>query len=129
MDKSQEIKKDGKQFLEELFRFETEIHEKQTELSYWKEQNLPAGALGDEIAERTCELEALIREKTQKKLDATRMIDQMTDPIGRAILRYRYILCRTWAEVADACGGMSERNAHYIHDSAIREFEKLYAEA
>ena len=68
----------------------------------------------------------LIQSLTKKKLDATRMIDKMEDPVARAVLRRRYILCDTWARIADSCGGMSERNAHYIHDMALLDFEKIY---
>ena len=72
------------------------------------------------------ELEALIASMTEQKLTATRLIDSMSDPVGRAILRRRYILCDTWAKIAGACGRMSERNAHYIHDQALLDFEKIY---
>lgn len=80
----------------------------------------------EDISARERELELLIQALTKKKLDATRMIDKMEDPVARAVLRRRYILCDTWARIADSCGGMSERNAHYIHDMALLDFEKIY---
>lgn len=117
----------GKLFLEELLKYTTEIGEKTAELEYWRANGGSETTCGpDGVLEREQELQALIRSLTQKKLDATRMIDEMADPVARAILRRRYILCDTWARIADGCGGMSERNAHYIHDMALLDFEKIY---
>ncbi len=121
----------GKAFLECLLKFETDIGEKSAELSYWKTcgREFPTGNLALEIERREKELESIISEMTEKKLVATRLIDELCDPVGRAILRRRYILCDTWAKIADACGGMSERNAHYIHDNALIDFEKIFCGA
>ena len=121
----------GKAFLECLLKFETDIGEKSAELSYWKTcgSEFPTGNLAPEIERREKELESIISEMTEKKLVATRLIDELCDPVGRAILRRRYILCDTWAKIADACGGMSERNAHYIHDNALIDFEKIFCGA
>jgi hypothetical protein len=118
----------GKAFLECLLKFETDIGEKSAELAYWKTcgRELPTGKLAPEIERRERELECIISEMTEKKLVATRLIDALVDPVGRAILRRRYILCDTWSRIADACGGMSERNAHYIHDNALQDFEKIF---
>ena len=118
----------GKAFLNCLLKFETEIGEKTAELAYWKEQGTLHGGeiLSEEIRKREEELAALIASMTEKKLTATRLIDSMSDPVGRAVLRRRYILCDTWAKIANACGRMSERNAHYIHDQALLDFEKIY---
>ncbi len=120
----------GKAFLECLLKFETDIGEKNAELAYWKNcgKDYPAPGLAPEIARRERELEDIISEMTEKKLVATRMIDALGDPVGRAILRRRYILCDTWSKIADACGGMSERNAHYIHDNAMIDFEEIYTQ-
>ena len=118
----------GKAFLEELLKFETEIGEKTAELAYWRANSdlYIDTTFGEMVGHRESDLKALIGEMTEKKLAATRLIDEMDDPVGRAVLRRRYILCNTWAEIADACGGMSERNAHYIHDNALCDFEKIY---
>ena len=121
----------GKAFLECLLKFETDIGEKSAELSYWKTcgREFPTGNLAPEIERREKELESIISEMTEKKLVATRLIDELCDPVGRAILRRRYILCDTWAKIADATGGKSERNAHYIHDNALIDFEKIFCGA
>jgi hypothetical protein len=118
----------GKAFLNCLLKFETEINEKTAELAYWKEQDGLHGneLLTEEIRKREEDLRTLIASMTEKKLMATRLIDSMSDPVGRAVLRRRYILCDTWAKIANACGRMSERNAHYIHDQALLDFEKIY---
>ena len=121
----------GKAFLEELLKFETEIGEKTAELSYWRKncERCADKACAADVEKREQDLEALIAALTEKKLEATRMIDAMSDPVGRAVLRRRYILCDTWVRIADACGGMSERNAHYIHDNALVDFEKIFVGA
>ncbi len=120
----------GKAFLERLLKFETDIGEKSAELEYWKRKAVayPSSDLSAEIAGREAELRQIITGMTEKKLVATRMIDALSDPVGRAVLRRRYILCDTWAKIAGDCGGMSERNAHYIHDNALVDFEKIYEE-
>jgi hypothetical protein len=116
----------GKRFLEDLLKYATEIGEKTAELAYWRADGLAENSDSEDISAREQELELLIQSLTKKKLDATRMIDKMEDPVARAVLRRRYILCDTWARIADSCGGMSERNAHYIHDMALLDFEKIY---
>ena len=116
----------GKRFLEDLLKYATEIGEKTAELAYWRADGLAENSDSEDISAREQELELLIQSLTKKKLDATRMIDKMEDQVARAVLRRRYILCDTWARIADSCGGMSERNAHYIHDMALLDFEKIY---
>lgn len=101
----------GKRFLEDLLKYATEIGEKTAELAYWRADGLAENSDSEDISAREQELELLIQSLTKKKLDATRMIDKMEDPVARAVLRRRYILCDTWARIADSCGGMSERNA------------------
>lgn len=118
----------GKRYLEGLLQYGTEIGEKTAELAYWRSsgEDSSGNAGSPAIAQREEEIEALIHALTRKKLDATRMIDEMEDPVARAVLRRRYILGDTWAKVAESCGGMSERNAHYIHDMALEDFEKIF---
>ncbi len=118
----------GKAFLNCLLKYETEIDEKTAELAYWKAQSDQHGSdtLAEDIRKREAELQTLIASMMEQKLTATRLIDSMSDPVGRAVLRRRNILCDTWAKIASACGRMSERNAHYIHDQALLDFEKIY---
>jgi len=120
---------EGKRFLEHISKMEAQLDEKLDELDYWKKQRVLCSeneTIMQNIEERSAELEEMIRLLTEQKLSATKLIDSVEDPVGRAILRRRYILCNTWKKIADACGRMSERNAHYIHDQALLDFEKIY---
>ena len=119
----------GKRFLEHISKMETQLEEKNDELAYWKRQGMIYGedeSIVQTVEKRSEELQEMIRSLTEQKISATKLIDSMEDPIGRAILRRRYILCDTWKKIASACGKMSERNAHYIHDQALLDFEKIY---
>ena len=110
-------------------KIQLQIDEKCDELAYWQKQSelcTNDTALAQNIRVRTVELQQLILEMNEQKLSATKLIDDLSDPVGRAILRRRYILCDTWSKIALACGKMSERNAHYIHDQALLDFEKIY---
>ena len=120
---------EGKRFLEHILKMEAQLDEKNDELAYWKKQRMIFGEddiIVQNIEKRSEELQKMIRLLTEQKLSATKLIDSVEDPIGRAILRRRYILCDTWKKIAVACGKMSERNAHYIHDQALQDFEKIY---
>ena len=120
---------EGKRFLEHILKMEVQLSEKNDELNYWKKQRIIFNndeIIAKNIEERSKELEQMIHVLTEQKLSATKLIDSVKDPIGRSILRRRYILCDTWKKIAEACGKMSERNAHYIHDQALLDFEKLY---
>ena len=119
----------GKNFLHRLLKIQLQIDEKCDELTYWQKQGEICAQdteLAKNIQIRAEELRQLIVEMNDRKLAATKLIDDLSDPVGRAILRRRYILCDTWAKIAAACGRMSERNAHYIHDQALLDFEKIY---
>ena len=118
----------GKNFLHRLLKIQLQIDEKCDELAYWQKQSeiCRDPELSRDIRKRSEELQQLILEMNEQKLSATRLIDDLSDPVGRAILRRRYILCDTWSKIAAACGRMSERNAHYIHDQALLDFEAIY---
>ncbi len=120
-----------KHFLECLLDLDTEIDEQKTELAFWQRKRKRETCLSGEqdIERRVAELELRIRDVTERKLFATRLIDTLEDPVARAILRRRYILGDTWTDVAQGCGGMSSRNARYIHDHALFAFEKIFCEA
>ena len=119
----------GKRFLEHISKMETQLGEKNDELAYWQKQRRiyrEDESIAQTVEKRSEELQDMIRTLTEQKLSATKLIDSLEDPIGRAILRRRYILCDTWKKIAATCGKMSERNAHYIHDQALLDFEKIY---
>lgn len=118
-----------KKFLHCLLKIQLQIDEKNAELDYWNKQAPLCEAdptLAQNIRCRKEELMSLISQMNAQKISATRLIDRLGDPVGQAILRRRYILCNTWSDVAEACGRMSERNAHYIHDQAMLDLEKIY---
>lgn len=120
----------AKEFLEGLRVWKTELAEKTDELLFWKSLggDNSEGELAFEIADREEKLARLIREMKEQKLLATKLMDKIDDPIGRVILRRRYILGETWAKIGADCGGMSERNARYIHDCTLKTFEKIFSE-
>ena len=119
----------GKKFLYCIFNIQLQINEISEELDYWQQQTEFCGQnleLLRDIHHRTAELHSLITTMNERKMSATKLIDAVSDPVGRAILRRRYILCNSWSDIAEACGKMTERNAHYIHDRALMDFEKIY---
>ncbi|MBR5187818.1 MAG: hypothetical protein IKW18_05045 [Clostridia bacterium] len=125
--KTKELK--GKLFLEHISKMEAQLDEKNDELAYWEMQKKiyrEDETIAKTVEKRSKELHDMICMLTEQKLSATKLIDSVEDPIGRAILRRRYILCDTWKKIAVACGKMSERNAHYIHDQALLDFERIY---
>ena len=125
--KTKELK--GKIFLEHISKMEAQLDEKNDELAYWEMQKKiyrEDETIAKTVEKRSKELHDMICMLTEQKLSATKLIDSVEDPIGRAILRRRYILCDTWKKIAVACGKMSERNAHYIHDQALLDFERIY---
>ena len=119
----------GKDYLQRFLKMQMQIDEKSAELAYWKRQENVCAVnleMTENIKRRAEELARLILTMNEQKLFATKLIDSVSDPVGRAILRRRYILCDTWEKIAAACGNMSERNAHYIHNQALLDFEKIY---
>ena len=125
--KTKELK--GKLFLEHISKMEAQLDEKNDELAYWEMQKKiyrEDETIAKTVEKRSKELHDMICMLTEQKLSATKLIDSVEDPIGRAILRRRYIFCDTWKKIAIACGKMSERNAHYIHDQALLDFERIY---
>ncbi len=118
----------GKRFLDRIMKYDAEIKEKKAELAFWRQKREEEKTLAasQEIKRREAELSRKLRDMAANKLLATHLIDSLEDPIARSIMRSRYILGDTWSRVADDCGGMTERNARYIHDHALISFEELY---
>ena len=122
---------DAKEFLEYMRVWKTEMRELSDELSYWRSMagSSEDGELAFAVADREAFLERRIREIKAQTLSAAKLIDKIEDPIGRSILRRRYLFGETWAKIGVECGGMSARNAHYIHDNTLKIFEKIFSEA
>ena len=121
----------AKEFLENMRVWKTEMRELSDELSYWQSfaGSSEDGELAFEIADREVYLENQMRTIKGQTLLAAKLIDGIDDPIGRAILRRRYLFGETWAKIGAECGGMSARNARYIHDCTLKIFENLFSEA
>ena len=117
-----------KHFLSAASKLATQIRDQQKELSFWN--NARVSGAGDGLEEkiqcREKEIEKNMWELLQRKLMLTKLIDRIDDPIARIIYRNRYIFDKTWASIAEICGGMSERNARYIHDNAMPDLEEIY---
>ena len=99
--------------------------------------NIEAEAIRNEIAYlqknmpmcvewRIAELQKKLEQIAGQKALMGKIAENITDPIARSIFSLRYISDCTWIVVAQKCGRMSERNAHYIHDKYLPEFDRLY---
>ena len=51
-------------------------------------------------------------------------IDKVEDTLERAILRYRYITCLTWEQIAERMG-YSMAHIYRIHNRAFKNFNKI----
>ncbi len=51
-------------------------------------------------------------------------IDKVEDTLERAILRYRYITCLTWEQIAERMG-YSMAQIYRIHNRAFKNFNKI----
>ena len=78
------------------------------------------------VGSRIDELEKNLEQIARQKVLMGKIVENITDPIARSVFRLRYISDCTGIVVAQKCGRMSERNAHYIHDKCLPEIEKLY---
>ncbi|MBQ9747807.1 MAG: hypothetical protein IJV98_03380 [Clostridia bacterium] len=118
-----------RQYLNNMITASAEIEEQRTELAFWSERirGKEGTRIEPEIRRREEELTLRINDMVEKKLAMTRMIDAITDPIARTILRSRYVFGQKWSCIAENCGGMSERNARYIHDNALFDFEEIFS--
>lgn len=60
----------------------------------------------------------------EKCLKVTAVIDKISDPKMRMILKYRYISGNTWEKVSEL-SFMSERHIYRLHKRALEEIEKI----
>ena len=72
------------------------------------------------LVEEERELEALY--DSMEKL--SHMIDEVEDVMERALLRYRYITCLTWEQIAEKMG-FCLAQVHRIHSRALKNFDKI----
>ena len=69
-----------------------------------------------------------IKRMQNEKLAVSMAIERIPDIVARMIYNGRYNLGHTWEKVARDSGRMCSRNAKYIHDKTLPEFEKLFLE-
>lgn len=114
---------EAKEWLNSLLKCEADIITTKKEIAYWQ-------SYGSDAHAYMCvrDLEDKLNNMTSKKLKAGKLIDQVTDYLGRAILTRRYILCEKWDDIARQLGGMTVRNARIIYDKALIEFTRLWKE-
>lgn len=112
-----------KAWLGSFKKYDVEIEEIRNELLYFEKHRTPC------VEARICELKERLEYLMEKKIILTRIVDNITDPVARAIFRFRYVIGDPWKAVAKKCGKMSERNAHYIHNDYLSEVEMIFNEA
>ena len=56
--------------------------------------------------------------------DLSSEIDKVEDVVERALLRYRYITCLTWEQIAERMG-YSMAQIYRIHNRAFKNFNKI----
>lgn len=70
------------------------------------------------------EIDNLVDELTEMKMEVIRKIDKLDDSLDRTLLIERYVNCKEWEEVAE-CIGYEKRYTLKLHNDALREFAKL----
>ena len=70
------------------------------------------------------EIDDLIDELTETKMEVIRNIEKLDDSLFRTLLTERYVNCKEWEEVAE-CIGYEKRYTLKLHNDALREFAKL----
>lgn len=111
-----------KTWLGSFKKYDVEIEEIRDELVYFEKHRTSC------VEDRICELKERLEQLMEKKIILTRVVDNISDPIPRAIFRFRYVMGDPWKAVAAKCGKMSERYAHYIHDDYLPEVEMIFNE-
>lgn len=112
-----------KEWLNSLLKCNADIKAIEKEIAYWNKKNKVTDA-----GIRIQELEDKKQDIMNVQLKASKLIDKITDYVGRAIFTRRYILYEKWDDIADALGGMTVRNARNIYDKTLIEFIRLWKE-
>lgn len=134
---------DTKSYLSQVYKLDKAIKFKKAELESYNELSLSiSGSNYDEHFNSTRNIEpAFVRFidkamdiENEIKADLARLaqlkyklgaeIDKLSDTNERLILRYRYLLCMSWGEIAEKLN-YSKRWVHKICNEALEHFEKL----
>lgn len=108
-----------KKLLEDVSKYDISIETMQKEINYWRYQ---------EDFDSNMHIETLkkeIKNMQETKLKVADIINKLSDYFGRVIFTKRYLLHEKWEVITNSLGGMSERNARYIHDKSMIEFVEL----
>lgn len=112
------VKTDFRTFLNEVRKYDSIIKNERKTIEYLTKNNLPdKDSLIGECESRICTMK-------QTKTDIMEAISKVSDPIAKAIYTGRYIRCETWKTISKSLSGMSERNAHLIHNKWLSELEE-----
>lgn len=117
-DKNIGHKTDVRTFLSEASKYDFLIANERKTIAYLTQTNTPDK---DHLIQ---ECEERIFTMKQTKTDIMEAISKVSDPIARAIYTGRYVRCETWKTIAESLCGMSERNAHLIHNKCLFELEE-----
>ena len=81
------------------------------------------------LEEVTSKLEALLREKWQKRKEISASIEQMPDETYKLLLRYKFLSekDRTLEEVSELIG-YSDRHIYRLYNAALEQFEPMTVE-
>lgn len=90
---------------------------------------MPRGSNQSDLSDYMERYDELMNELRKEKLDAVtqytnihRAIKRMKDEEGKEILEHKYLMRKTWEEIAEAMN-MSRRAILYKHGEALRNFE------
>ena len=103
-----------KNFLNGLRDSNIEIETLRAEREYMLRLDTPETRL------RAGDLEKKIDVIVKKQIAASDAIGALSDPVAQCVLKRRYIIGEAWRSIAKSMKS-SERNLHYIRDSALPE--------
>lgn len=133
---------DARQYLEQVYDMKNHIKRLNQELDSYRElaSSMPGCNLDERINKqrsteapfvkyiyKIMDLEDEIKTETGRleimKLEIGHQINMLEDTNERLVLRYRYLVCMPWNEIADRLH-YSIRYVYKIHGRALQHFEK-----
>lgn len=131
-----------KQYFDQIFKLDDEIESKRNErkavrdtvlgATTWEEApafsnqfNSTTENMVLKLDDYSDEINRLIDELVDLKMQLSTEIDQLEDRRYRIVLRERYIRCKSWAEIAIE-QSYDKRYIYELHGYALSEFEKEF---
>lgn len=71
------------------------------------------------------EIDKKIDELVELKSKVTKQIDKLEDRLSMIILRERYINMRSWSEITVILNKKDVRQVHYLHKTALDQFDEI----